>query len=326
MLAVVLIGMLQFRLPVSADEQLSPPPDSGLPPTAHFSHPLESLAIAGEIVLRLEASDTAGIVAPVRFYIAPSDTPPDHLGHLIGEGRGHGRRHGERRGGGGRDGGETETISAPGETIVIEQVFDTSEVPDRAYRIRAVVTNIYSHSTRATLHTTIDNRVPRVRIHRPRGTGHGQIGPGLHRQEDDSENPEEPESQDMERSDGKWRTPAVTDAVDVIASATDRNLGSWSLVAKIGDTTIATLGSGTGPLRRQLAGRYVASMAPPGYVGPVDLVLSASDTATPEPNIGSDSVTIFSDYYLDAYGSLLLAPSYEVSTTIPVMASVTGEL
>lgn len=320
-IAVVSFALVSLTLvlvpgsaPASHSAMPESPGDSGEGPAARFVFPPDGAVLGGDVTLVVEASDTAGILSPVRFYIARGDSDPSNLGHPIGRRPRHRDRHHNHHD---DDPSTTETISGPGELVLVEQDFDTSEVHDGDYRISAVLTNVFHHQTRISVTIAIDNRSPRVRIISPRGAREGTRHGRADRDDD------------MTREEGSGpggHHRTVTDQVEVAGSVTDQHLASWSLIAKIGEVTIGHLGSGIEPVRAGPLGIYNAAMAPPGYVGPVELVLSASDTAIPVPNYATSVVTIYSDYHLDAYGVLDLNPSYEVSTTIPVMASVTGEL
>ncbi|RIK06674.1 MAG: hypothetical protein DCC49_11105 [Acidobacteria bacterium] len=304
------------------------PPDATAGPSAHFVFPADGAILAGDVGVAIEASDTAGVVAPVRLYLARSDADPRHLGHPIGErGRHRSRDHGRWQH---HLPETTETISAPGESVLIEEEFNTLAIPDGNYRLSAVIANVYYQTTHISVSVRIDNTAPRVRIRRIVPT-HGSPSPGEeseddgHSQDDDDgEEDAGPGGRDDYRHGG--RRVLVRDSAEIFGTVRDANLASWSLEALIDGTSVAVISAGTEQVLRGYLGTYSASMAPPGYSGPVEIVLMATDTATPVSNRAATTKTVISDYYLDAYGSLLLAPQYEVSTTIPVMASVTGEL
>lgn len=181
-------------------------------------------------------------------------------------------------------------ISAPGEEVTLTASLDTTRLPDAEYRLAARLTDTGANHTLITETIRTDNTAPRVVLTAPHS----------------------------------GRAEPVSDSYQISGHLDDANLASWSLIAT-GPGWRTEITSGTSPLTQGVIGTYSGSMAPPGYVGEVGISLAATDSAYP-PNVSAVSGRIYSDYYLDAYGRIDLAPSYEVSTTIPIVASVTGEL
>lgn len=306
--AFIALAILGIPAPVIA--QIEIPPDTGSAPSVAFVFPPDSSVVGGEFAIAVEASDTAGVISPAHFYIARASSDPGHLGQPIGGDHRHRNRYGHSRRGGPL---VTETISAPGEIVVVEEDFDTEAYSDGAYRLSVLISNIYGHSTLVTETIEIDNTAPRLRLDRIRS---GQ-GPGGR---DDGDE----ESEDPQR--GRQHLAVVTDSVAISGSVADANLVSWSAVARIGTQTIGTLGVGTAGLSHGHVGTYSAAMAPPGYRGPVELVFVATDSAMPTPNVSEKSRQVFSNYYIDAYGALDVAQRYEISATLPVRATIAGEV
>lgn len=271
-----------------ADNRPDPPTGPSGPPFAQWIYPPDGSVVSGRVEAQVLVSDSIGVVSPVGFYYVKADAGPDRLGHSFKERArdDDGRRHGDV------DVTPTTLASDPYQPVVATGLLDTAGLGDRDYRISGVVSGVGGQTTTITEQITVDNAAPEVAIDQPRGN----------------------------------QAQLIDDPVPIVVSVHERHISSWSAYAEIPGSATLPLGSGTTEVNHQQVATWSGHMAPAGYVGPVDIVLTATDSALPRPNVTSEKVTLISDYSLNAYGTLGLRPTYEVSATVPVTATVTGEV
>lgn len=276
------------------------------PPIGTWLNPEEHSIIAGTIPLRIEITDDVGVATQPDYFIAPESLPPGELGTNIED------IHGPPpwvpgppptvpppgAGGGGAGGNPPPAsqnpqppppaISPANQGVIYEQAFDTRQVPDGEYRFTATAQDTSLNQMRVVLDPIIDNKPPEVGI-------------------------------DLPVTDA-----LVTASALVTGTVTDRNLGRWDLWALVPGRPQVLISSGTTPVPSGSLGTYLTTMAPANYAGPVDLVLAATDLATPAPNTSTYTRRIQSDDSRDAFGFLRNSPTYEISATVPITADISG--
>lgn len=259
-------------------------------PNVMWLFPQPGAVIGGHVDLQVQASDSIGVLAPADFYYARQSAQSDRLGWRVGVAEGP--EGSEAMGHGESETTPTNLASSPYQPVVLEKGFETTSLHDTDYRLTAIVTGVGGHKGEVTQVVTVDNAPPEVHIFDPQ--------PGVVRD--------------------------VADTQDVVATIGDRHLSSWAAYGEIPGQAIVALASGTSEVDHAKIATWSGHMAPAGYVGPVNIVVTATDTATPRPNVTTTRRTIESNYYLDAFGRLGVADSYEISATVPVTATITGDV
>lgn len=178
------------------------------------------------------------------------------------------------------------------ESLTSNKTWDTRGLGDSDRTLSAVIESVDGRETSLSESVAIDNTAPSVAITSP--------GPG------------QPE--------------VIKDSVEIVASITDTHLSTWATYGEVSGQPPVLISKGSGEVSSTGIGTWSGRMAPGGYSGPVDLVVIATDSATPKPNVTTARRTIISDYYKKAFGTLGLGQSYDVSSTIPVTADITGDL
>jgi Tol biopolymer transport system component len=285
-------------------------PEDTKPPQTEWLYPKERSVIAGDIPLRVQAKDDVGLADEPSLYVAEESLPQDELGSPIECIK---KRPGFAPGPpaeippqlGKKDCRPTKTptptfalvpqekpdpISAPDQELVFETDFDTRALPDGWYRFLAKIPDTSSNSAFEVLDPYIDNTPPQVGI------------------------------------DSPLTDTLVQDRVDVFGTVTDTTLSYWDLFAVIDGVGTKKIASSNTAVLSGYLGTYKTTDAPAGYQGPVNLVLAATDSAAPSPNTSSYTRRVFSDDPRDAYGFLRTSPTYELSSTVPITADISGEL